>query len=82
MASSSKPVPQIDEDARKVLDVMNTLDRPPMESLTPEQGRAAFRAMREAARQAVPEMADVRNLESPGPGGAIPLRLYRSHAAP
>lgn len=81
MASSSKSVPQIDEDAQKVLEVMRALNRPPMESLTPEQGRVAFRAMREAAKQAVPEMAEVRNIEAPGPGGAIPLRLYRSHAA-
>ena len=80
--ASSKPVPQIDEDAAKVLGVMKMLNRPAMETLTPEQGRQAFRAMREAAKQAVPEMAEVRNLEAPGPGGTIPVRLYRSYAAP
>ncbi len=80
--ASNKPVPQIDEDAEKVLGVMKILNRPPMESLTPEEGRKAFRAMREAAKQDVPDMAEVRDLEVAGPAGAIPARLYRSHAAP
>ena len=85
MASSPqdiiKETPGIDQDAAKVLFALRAADRPPMESLTPEQGRQAFRAMREAMKQPVPEMADVRNLEAPGPAGPIPLRLYRSNGA-
>ncbi len=78
--TSDRPVPQIDDDAAKVLGVMKMLNRPAMETLTPEQARIAFRAMREAARQDVPEMAEVRNLDMPGPGSSIPVRFYRSHA--
>lgn len=76
-----KEIPGIDPDAAKVLFALRAANRPPMESLTPEQGRLAFRAMREAMKQPVPEMAEVRELEATGPGGAIPMRLYRSHAA-
>ena len=80
--ASAKPIPQIDDDAAKVLGVMKMLNRPPMESLSPEEGRKAFRAMREAAKQDVPEMAQVRDLQASYPGGSVPLRFYRSHAAP
>ncbi|MGE3245678.1 MAG: alpha/beta hydrolase, partial [Beijerinckiaceae bacterium] len=74
-------IPGIDEDAAKVLTAVRTLNRPPMESLAPDQARMAFRAMREAMKQPVPDMAEVKNLEVPGPGGPLPVRLYRSHAA-
>lgn len=74
-------VPGIDPDAAKVLATLRTLNRPAMESLTPEQGRAAFRAMREAMKQPQPEMAEVRDLSVAGPAGPVPVRLYRSHGA-
>lgn len=80
--ASEIPVPQIDDDAAKVLGVMRMLNKPAMETLSPPDARQAFRAMREAAKQDVPQMAEVRELSIQGPAGPIPARLYRSHAAP
>ncbi len=74
-------VPQIDEDAAKILENMRKANLPPFESLTPEQGRARMRAMREAMKQPVPDMAEVRDIIASGPHGPIPARLYRSKAA-
>lgn len=79
--AENRPVPQIDEDAARVLQAVKAANRPPMESLTPQQGRLAFRAMREAMKQPVPEMAQVRDLAASGPAGTIALRLYRSKGA-
>lgn len=81
MANDQSKIPDIDEDAAKVLAALKAANRPAMESLTPEQGRIGFRAAREAMKQAVPEMAEVRDLEITGPAGSIPARLYRSHDA-
>lgn len=78
---STLAVPEIDADAARLLQAMRAAARPPMESLSPLQARAAFRAMREAMKQPVPDMAEVRNLAADGPAGAIPLRLYRSRSA-
>ncbi|MBX8494140.1 alpha/beta hydrolase [Pseudomonas cichorii] len=44
---------------------------------TPEQARAAFRTSRKALAAVPVEIAAVENLSAPGPGGEIPLRLYR-----
>jgi len=81
MSASDRPIPAIDPDAARVLEALRQADRPAMETLTPEQARAGFRAMREAMNQPVPEMAEVRDLEADGPMGNTPLRLYRSHGA-
>lgn len=76
-----KKIPQIDEDAARVLENMKKANRPPFESLSPAQARAQMRAMREAMKQPAPDMALVRDLQAPGPLGPIPLRLYRSKSA-
>ena len=81
MSASTHAVPQIDEDAAKILAVMQAANRPAMETLTPEQGRKAFAMMREAMKQPKPEMAEVKDISVPGPAGEISLRLYRSHGA-
>ena len=53
----------------------------PLETLTPEQARTRVRTMREAMKQAIPQIAEVRNLEAVGPHGPIPMRLYRNKTA-
>ncbi len=75
------PIPPIDEDAARILQAIRAANRPALESLTPTDGRIAFRLMREAMKQPVPEMAQVRNLAVPADGNEIPLRLYRSKSA-
>ncbi len=74
-------IPKIDEDAGRILENMKKANLPPFESLTPAQGRARMRAMREAMKQAVPDMAEVRDITATGPHGPIPARLYRSKSA-
>ncbi len=74
-------IPRIDEDAARILENMKKANLPPFESLTPVQGRARMRAMREAMKQPSPEMADVREVTASGPHGPIPARLYRSKSA-
>lgn len=81
MNDNAGNIPEIDEDAAKVLAAMQQAGRPPMESLTPEQGRVAFSAMREVMKQPVPDVADVRNDMAKGPHGDIPVRLYRGMGA-
>jgi acetyl esterase len=75
------PVPQIDEDAARILENMKKGNLPPFEALSPAEGRARMRAMREAMKQEVPDMGEVRNITADGPHGPIPARLYRSKAA-
>ena len=81
MTSNSGSIPEIDEDAAKVLAAMQAANRPAMETLTPEQGRKAFAMMREAMKQPKPDMAEVKDHAATGPGGDIPVRVYRSHGA-
>lgn len=81
MSELQGDIPEIDEDAAKVLAAMQQAGRPPMETLTPEQCRAVFGAMREAMKQPVPDVADVRNDMAKGPHGDIPVRIYRGIGA-
>jgi acetyl esterase len=67
----------LDPDNQRVLDLMKAAGRPPVASLEPPQAREMYRAGRGVLQPDLPEMADVRDLSAPGPGGAIPLRLYR-----
>ncbi|WP_311852663.1 alpha/beta hydrolase [Methylocella sp. CPCC 101449] len=74
-------VPPIDPDAERLLMAIRAANRPALEQLTPQEGRAAWLAMRRAMNQFVPPMAEVQALIAEGPRGPISLRLYRSEAA-
>lgn len=68
---------EFDPDVLRYFEAMKALNLPPMSSLPPAEARALHR---ERARQnggPRREMAEVRDLAAPGPGGPIPLRLYR-----
>ncbi len=67
----------LDPDAQRVLDLIREAGRPPYETLTPPEAREFYRAGRRILQPDPPEVAEIRNLEAPGPGGKIPLRLYR-----
>ncbi|WP_145003480.1 alpha/beta hydrolase [Pseudomonas oryzihabitans] len=54
--------------------------QPPIESLTPQQARAAYVQMTRALGLPPAPMARIQELAAPGPLGPIPLRLYRSQA--
>lgn len=75
-----KKVPVLDPDAERLLMAIRAANRPPLETLPPPEGRATLLAMRLAMKQFSPPMAEVLDLAAEGPGGPIPLRLYRSQA--
>jgi acetyl esterase len=72
---------KLDPDAQILLDAMIKAGRPAMETLTPTGARQFMRDIRAALKQAVPPVAEVRDLVADGPHGPIPLRLYRSRPA-
>jgi acetyl esterase len=69
---------KLDRDAEKVVALITAAGRPPMEALTPAEGRLAYAASRAALVPDAPAVGEVLELAAPGPAGAIPLRLYRA----
>ncbi|MEJ2111938.1 MAG: alpha/beta hydrolase, partial [Acidobacteriota bacterium] len=65
----------LDPQARAVLDQMAEMGDKPIEELTVKEARLASEAL--MAMQGSPEeVAEVKNLTVPGPGGDIPIRIY------
>lgn len=62
---------------RALLDMMKESGVPPVHTLSPAQARASYRDRRRLTQPAPPAVALLRDLNAPGPHGAIPLRLYR-----
>jgi acetyl esterase len=77
-----EPAMALDPDAERVLEMVRQSGRPPYETVTPEEARALFRAGREVLSPDPAPVAETRDLTAPGPGGRIPLRLYRAAGAP
>jgi acetyl esterase len=67
----------IDPQARALLDLMVERGVPPTHTLTPDEARRFYRERRSVTQPEPPAIAEVRDLEAPGPHGTIPLRLYR-----
>ena len=74
--------PALHPDAERLLDLIKAAGRPPFEQLAPGEARAAYAATREVLGLPPDEVAEVRNLSIPGPGGPLPLRLYRGAGTP
>lgn len=68
-------VDQPNAAAQAVLDLIASSGRPPMETLGPDEARAAYRATRKFFEADPPAMGEVRDIVIPGPGGDIPARL-------
>ena len=68
----------LDPDAQCVLDLIKAAGRPPFNTLTPAEARAFFAAGRTIMQPDPPDVAEIRNLEAPGPNGPVKLRLYRA----
>jgi acetyl esterase len=67
----------LDPDTKAVVDSMRAAGRPPFETMTPAQAREAYSAGR-AVSQAAPEpVLSARDQFVPGPGGQIPVRVFR-----
>ncbi len=67
----------LDPDAQRVLDLMKAAGRPPLNTLSPEEARGFFAAGRTVLQPDPPDVAELRNLQAPGPNGPVSLRLYR-----
>ena len=67
----------LDPDAQTILDMVREAGRPAFETLTPAEARALYKAGREALAAPPMAVAEIRELSMPGPGGPLPLRLYR-----
>lgn len=64
-------------DAQKVIDLIVEIGRPRFETVPLDEARAAYRNSREVLQPDPRPIAEVRDIEMPGPGGPLALRLYR-----
>jgi acetyl esterase len=67
----------LDPGARRVIELIREIGRPPLHTLTPQEARQAYSASRTVLQPEPPEVAEVEDLTCPGPGGPIRLRRYR-----
>lgn len=68
----------LDPDAQALLDAARAMPRKSFDEMTLEEARAGFAKMRAATSPDPAPVAEVRDLNVPGPAGAIPVRLYRA----
>ncbi|MFC7738528.1 alpha/beta hydrolase [Roseomonas sp. GCM10028921] len=67
----------MDPGACAVLNLMEQIGRPPLETMTPAEARAATAKSRAVLQPEGEAVAEVEDLACPGPTGSIPLRRYR-----
>ncbi len=67
----------LDPQARALLDLIEQRQVPPTHTLEPAQARRFYLERRFFTQPEPPEVGQVKDIEAAGPGGAIPLRLYR-----
>jgi acetyl esterase len=68
-------------DAQRVCEMIIASGRPPIETLTPLEARAVYLASKPILQPDPEPVAEVTDLAAEGPGGPIPLRLYRARPA-
>jgi len=71
----------LDPQARAVIDLVIKSGRPAYHTLSPKDARQLFRETRPASTPTPPEIGAIRNITADGPGGPIPLRVYRPAGA-
>jgi acetyl esterase len=67
----------LDPQAQAVIDLVIKSGRPAYHTLSPKEARQLFRETRPASTPTPPEIGEVKNMTANGPGGPIPLRVYR-----
>src|SRR4029434_7341093 len=67
----------LDPQVQAVIELVIKSGRPPYHQLSPKDARQLFRETRPASTPTPPEIGVVTNVLAEGPGGAIPLRVYR-----
>lgn len=68
--------PFIRPDMKAFLDALAAMGGPTIADMTLEEARASYVALHAMADRPARELAVIRDLSCPGPGGDIPLRLY------
>ena len=66
---------------KALLNLMEQRAIPPLHTLPPAQARILYRERKNLTQPAPPGVAEVRELQSFGPHGPIPLRMYRPAGA-
>lgn len=72
----------LDPESQRLIDLMVAANRPAWNTLSPQDARAQYLALRPAAQG--PRPAEVKVVDStiPGPAGELPVRIYRPASAP
>jgi len=68
--------PFVRPDVRQFLDFLNALPGPKSHEAGPAEARVMMQKSRHVADSPTGELAVIRDLSCPGPGGDVPLRLY------
>ena len=71
----------LDPESQRLLDLMAAANRPAWNTLTPKQARELYLSLRPAAQGPRPADVSVVDRTIPGPGGDLPVRLYRPQSA-
>lgn len=79
-AATANAGPYVRPDVRAFLDYLNSVPGPKMEQQQPAEARAVYIAMKDIADPPVGELAVIKDLEIPGPAGAIKARLFDTRA--
>jgi acetyl esterase len=78
--AANQAADQARPDVKAFLDFLAMVGGPSMAEVGPEGARAAYLQMQEVAELPPRELAVIKDMTCPGPGGEIPLRLYDSRA--
>ena len=70
-------MPALHPDAERLLELVRAAGRPAFETLSPAEARQAYAAGRVVLQPPPDDVAEVRDISIPGPGGPLALRLYR-----
>src|SRR5215510_764458 len=71
----------LDPESQNLLDLMVADNRPACVTLSPAAAREQYLSTRAGAQGPLPQGVTVASRTIPGPGGAIPVRLYRPDTA-
>lgn len=71
----------LDPESQRLLDLMAAADRPAWNTLSPQAARELYLSLRPGAQGPRPADVQVVDRTIPGPGGALPVRLYRPTTA-
>ncbi|GAC1345433.1 MAG: alpha/beta hydrolase [Acetobacteraceae bacterium] len=70
-------MPALHPDAVRLLELVRAAGRVPFHQLSPKDARLAYAAGRAVLQPPPAEVAETRDVDIPGKGGTLPLRLYR-----